>query len=221
MAKDKKHVPASKSKFHVEWKSGSQKEAYDKFEDNDVLFLDGCAGVGKSYIAMAFAVSEILQGKKKNIILTRPMVSSGEEEMGFLPGTLEEKAGPYMMPLYNCLDRLVGKEGAQREMVNKSIILLPICFMRGWSFMDQICIFDEAQNATYAQLKLVLTRIGENTKLIITGDPTQSDIGEDSGFLNVIEKLESLKGIGVVHFDDVEVVRHPLIGEITKRLELQ
>lgn len=194
-----------------------QKLAWGSFQQQDVLFLSGIAGVGKTHIAMAFAINEILQKQKKRIILTRPIVEAGES-LGYLPGNFQEKVDPYMRPLYDCLNRLVGYDGPQRLQVESSIEIAPIAYLRGRTFNDAVCIFDEAQNATFMQLKLFLTRLGENSKLIITGDPTQSDIGDKSGFQYIMDKLANLPGVASVKFDSEHVVRHSLVSAMIERL---
>ena len=211
--------PAKKpnGKFHIEFLSTAQKMAWAAFQQHDVLFLSGPAGVGKTHIAVAFAVSELLQKNCKRIILTRPIVESGES-LGFLPGDFTEKVDPYMAPLYDVLGKLVGYDGVQREAVDRCIEVAPIAYMRGRTFDDAICIFDEAQNATMSQLKLFMTRFGENSKLIITGDPNQSDIGGASGLVDVMTRLEMVTGISIIRFKIESIVRHPLVGKILEKL---
>lgn len=204
-------------KFHLEFKNLSQKLAWAAFQQNDILFLTGPAGSGKTFLAMAFAINEILQGNKKRIILTRPIVESGES-LGFLPGDFMEKVNPYMMPLYDSIYKLVGDDNPQRDLINQAIEIAPIAYMRGRTFDDAICIFDESQNATMMQLKLFLTRFGENSKIIITGDPSQSDLGGPVALVDVMSKLESLQGIGMIKFKADSIVRHPLIGKIVEKL---
>ena len=208
------------SKFHLELLNSAQKMAYGCFEKHDVLFLIGSAGAGKTHLAMAFAISEVLKKNKKKIVLTRPTVEAGES-LGFLPGEFEDKVGPYMRPLKDCLERLVGETGPQRDAIDKAIEQFPLAFMRGVTFYDSICILDEAQNATEKQLKMFLTRFSDNTKLIITGDPKQSDLvgREDCALSNVVNKLESVPGIGVIRFSEDSVVRHPLVSKIIQKLE--
>lgn len=205
--------------FHLEFLNQAQKMAYGAFDQHDVLFLLGAAGTGKTFLACAFAISEILSKRKKNIVLTRPIVEAGES-LGFLPGTFDEKVSPYMRPMFDCMERCVGREGPQRDIINRSIDVAPIAYMRGSTFHDSVCIFDEAQNATVSQLKLFLTRFGENSKVIITGDPFQSDLRQsDQGLMHVVKRLEGLQGIGVIHFKVGSIVRHPLIGAILEKLE--
>jgi len=206
----------TKSKFHIEFLNTAQRLAWDSFQKHDVLFLVGPAGVGKSHLAMAFAINEVLQGNKKRIILTRPIVEAGES-LGYLPGDFVEKTNPYMLPLYDCLGKLVGYKNAQREFVESCIEVAPIAYMRGRTFSDAVCIFDEAQNANITQLKLFLSRFDDNSKIIITGDPHQTDI-HDSALTTVMAKLETLRGIGSIRFKNDSIVRHSLVGDIIERL---
>jgi phosphate starvation-inducible PhoH-like protein len=168
---------------------------------------------------MAFAISEVLQNKKSKIVLTRPMVESAGESIGYLPGGVGEKTNPYMLPLYDVMHKLVGKEGPQREAINAAVEVAPLCYMRGRSFSDAICIFDEAQNATYSQLKLFLSRFEKDCKLIIAGDPSQSDLrGATVDLVDVVRRLETLPGIGIIQFGKADIVRHPLVSQILERL---
>jgi phosphate starvation-inducible PhoH-like protein len=211
-------TPSGNGSFHVEFKNEAQGLAWAAFKQHDVLFLSGPAGTGKTHLACAFAIEQILSKQKKRIIMTRPVVEAGES-LGFLPGTFEEKIDPYMMPMYDCMDKLVGKEGPWREKINYAMEAAPLAYMRGRTFDDAICIFDEAQNASLMQLKLFMTRFGENSKLIITGDPTQSDLPGKVALVNVMHKLHCVEGIGIVEFKPSQIVRHPLISKIIEKLE--
>jgi len=204
--------------FKLELLNKTQKDAMLAYEENDVLFLLGPAGCGKTFLASAFAIGDILGNHRGKIVLTRPIVEAGEK-LGFLPGTFEEKVNPYMMPMFDCIEKCVGREGGQRDKINHAIEIAPVAYLRGRSLDDAICIFDEAQNATVAQLKLFLSRFGKNSKIIITGDPRQSDIGCNSGLMPVVDKLEGMQGVGVVRFHANCIVRHPLIAAILERLE--
>jgi len=206
-----------KKAFHLEFLNSAQKMAWSAFEQHEVLFLLGPAGSGKSHLATAFGISEVLSKKKRRIILTRPIVESGES-LGFLPGTFDEKVNPYMLPLYDCIGKLVGWEGPEREKIDRALEVAPLAYMRGRTFDDAVCIFDEAQNATFMQLKLFLTRFGENSKIIVTGDPTQSDLHGNVALSSVVEKLKPEPGIGVIEFNNSNIVRHPLVGRILERL---
>lgn len=210
-------VPKVKQ-FQLEFLTPEQKQAWEAFQENDILFLLGCAGSGKSFLAVAFALHELLEKTKQKIVLTRPVVEAGEN-LGFLPGDLSEKLNPYMLPLYDCLEKMCGKEGeSNREYANKRVELAPIAYLRGRTLENSVCILDEAQNCSMAQLKLFLTRIGENSKMIITGDPTQSDLGKPSEILNIANKLSDIDGIKTVIFNEETIVRHPLIAKMLKKL---
>lgn len=210
--------PGRKKSFHLEFKNIAQKMAFSAFEQHDVLFLLGPAGTGKTFLACAFAISEIVSKKKKRINITRPVVESGES-LGFLPGTFEEKVHPYMLPIYDCIGKLVGYEGNERERIDRCLEKTPLAYLRGRTFDNAVAIFDEAQNASYTQLKLFLTRMGENCKLIITGDPRQSDLRGEVALMDVVKKLEHEPGIGIVEFKANSIVRHPLVGRILDKLE--
>lgn len=226
MAKQKSQKPqqapvavGKRQPFHLEFLNQAQKMAWGQFDQHDVLFLLGPAGCGKTHLACAFAISEILAKRKKKCVLTRPIVEAGES-LGFLPGTFDEKVNPYMMPMYDCIEKCVGREGPQRDIVNRCIEVAPIAYMRGRTFDNAVCIFDEAQNATVSQLKLFMTRFGENSKIIITGDPLQSDLPlHHQGLMHVVNRLEKLPGVGVLKFKANSIVRHPLIASILEKLE--
>jgi len=222
VVKQEKPAPEAGSRrpFHLEFKTPAQKMAWAAFDQHDVLFLLGAAGTGKSHLGCAFAISEVLAKRKQTIVLTRPTVEAGGESLGFLPGSADEKIHPYMLPLFDCMDRCLGKFSPQREIINKSVELAPMCFMRGRTFHDSVCILDEAQNCNFTQLKLFLTRFGENSKVIITGDPMQSDLHpRDRALMNVVDRLSTLKGVGVIQFKSNAIVRHPLIAGILEKLE--
>jgi phosphate starvation-inducible PhoH-like protein len=222
MAKSHEKTPATKSKgqgrFHIEFKNSIQKLAWAGFQQHDVLFLTGPAGTGKTFLATAFAINEVLQKNKKRIILTRPIVESGES-LGYLPGDFQEKVNPYMMPLYDSIKKLVGEDNPQRDVITAASEVAPLAYLRGRTFDNSVCILDEAQNCSLMQLKLFLTRFGEDSKIIITGDPTQSDLGGTTCALSdVIYRLENVPGVGIVKFENDSIVRHPLIGKILDRL---
>lgn len=201
--------------FHLEWKNSSQKLAYMAFEQHDGLFLVGPAGTSKTHLAVTFAISEILARKRKKIILTRPMVEAGGERIGFLPGTFEEKINPYLLPIFDVMDTVVGRESSERERINKSVEIVPMAYLRGRTFHDSICILDEAQNANDEQLKLFMTRLGLNSKMIITGDPTQSDLRGEMAFQKVVESMKNgVNGMSVVEFSESHIVRHELVARI-------
>jgi phosphate starvation-inducible PhoH-like protein len=207
--------------FHLEFHPqavGPQKMAWAAFDQHDIVFLLGPAGTGKSYLATAFGISEILAKKKRKMVLTRPIVESGES-LGFLPGSFEEKVNPYMMPLYDCMDKMVGVDGPQREHVNRCCEIAPIAYLRGRTFDNSVCILDEAQNASKMQLKLFLTRLGQNSKMIITGDPKQSDLRGDVALTDIVARLEGVPGIAVIELKANAIVRHPLVAAMLEKLD--
>lgn len=218
-AQPRKKKSSGAGDFHIDFKNQAQSLAWASFQQHDVLFLIGPAGTGKSFLACAFAVEQILNKQKSKIVLTRPIVEAGES-LGFLPGEFEEKVHPYMLPMYDCIYKLVGKEDSpQKDRVESAMEVAPLAYMRGRTFEKSVCIFDEAQNATMAQLKLFLTRFGEDSKIIITGDPMQSDLPGDVALSTVMQKLSGVPGIGILQFKENHIVRHPLVGQIIKKLE--
>lgn len=198
--------------------SQPQKLAWVAYQKQDLLFLLGPAGVGKTHIAVSFAIFDLLNKDvaRNKIVITRPIVESGES-LGYLPGTFEEKVNPYMMPIYDCLHRITGPEGKHKEKVMNSLEVCPLAYMRGRSFSNSIFIFDEAQNASKDQLKLAISRLGENSKMIITGDPDQSDL-PDCVLDDVATKIMSIQGVGAVKFKESAIMRHPLVGKILKKI---
>jgi phosphate starvation-inducible PhoH-like protein len=182
---------------------------------NELVFALGPAGTGKTYIAVAMAVAMFTSGKVEKIILSRPAVEAGEK-LGFLPGDLKEKIDPYLRPLYDALFDMMPAEKLDRHMSNGEIEVAPLAFMRGRTLANAFVILDEAQNTTPTQMKMFLTRMGENTRMVVTGDLSQTDLPKDikSGLGDVIRKVETIDGIGVVRFLDSDVVRHPLAAKI-------
>ncbi len=184
----------------------------------DHLYLtDNYIVTHNTHLSMAFAINEILQKTKKRIILTRPIVESGES-LGFLPGEFEEKVAPWMHPLYDVMGKLVGYDN-QREQIMRCVEVAPLAYMRGRTFSNSICIFDEAQNATLSQLKLFLSRLDVNSKIIVNGDPLQSDIGDRSALVDVMQRLETVRGIGTIRFKSDSIIRHSVVKDILERLE--
>ena len=177
----------------------------------------GPAGTGKTYLAVAAAVAQLLEGKYDRIILSRPAVEAGER-LGFLPGDMKEKVDPYLRPLYDSLYDLFDFEKIQRMIEIGDIEIAPLAFMRGRTLKNSFAILDEAQNATDTQIKMFLTRIGENSKLVVNGDPSQVDLinKRDSGLTKTKNILRDIKEIKVIEFDHNDVVRHPLVSKIIK-----
>lgn len=216
MAKNKKVGGSYKSpNFHIEFKNDAQKLAWAAFQQHHVLFLTGPAGTGKTHLAVAFAIQEIMSGSKKKLIISRPIKEAGTDRLGHLPGDIKEKTDPYMRPVYDCLNQLCGPAGPHRVAIESCVEVVPLAFMRGRTFNNAICILDEAQNCTKAEIKLFLTRMGEGSKMMVTGDHTQSDI-LNSGLVEVKDKLKIVQGISVVEFDEEAIVRHPIVREIVK-----
>lgn len=204
--------------FNVQFKTDAQRDAWDAIKSSDVTFLIGAAGSGKSHLAMGYSIGEVLAERRSKIVLTRPIVEAGER-LGFLPGDFDEKVAPYMLPLMDCLSKIAGdSKSERRQIVNQAIEVAPLAYMRGRTFDDAVVVFDEAQNATYGQIKLALTRIGKNTKVIVTGDLEQTDL-PDSGLSDVIDDLEGVPGISVIEFDTSDIVRHPVVGRILRAMK--
>ena len=201
----------------------SQREYWDVLEKNEITLCFGPAGVGKSYIAMKKAVDLLHDDSNKyeKIIIVRPAVEA-EEKLGSLPGGLEEKLDPYIFPSYYLLNKIIGKECREKLKDEGYIEVAALAYMRGWNVDNTILIFEEAQNATPAQMKLLLTRIGYNTKFFISGDLEQSDKFKDktkSGLYDAKVRLSGVKNIGIYEFGDKDIVRNPIIGQILKRYD--
>ncbi|MBO7645877.1 MAG: PhoH family protein, partial [Prevotella sp.] len=178
------------------------------------------AGTGKTYLSIALAVKALKEKTAKRIILSRPAVEAGEK-LGFLPGDMKEKIDPSLQPLYDALEDMIPQAKLQ-DMIDKHIIqIAPLAFMRGRTLSDAVVILDEAQNTTTAQIRMFLTRMGWNTKMIITGDLTQVDLprGQKSGLLQAMEILEGTKGLAVIHMDDKDIVRHKLVTRIVNKFQ--
>lgn len=198
-------------------KSINQQRYVEAIERNDLVFGIGPAGTGKTYLAVAMAVSAYLNKRVSRLILTRPAVEAGER-LGFLPGTLQEKIDPYLRPLYDALYDMLDAEKVEKLMERSVIEVAPIAFMRGRTLNDSFIILDEAQNCTPEQMKMVLTRQGFSSKMVVTGDLTQIDLpmGRRCGLLDAAEVLREVEGISFIHFDEKDVVRHSLVQRIVK-----
>ena len=201
-------------------KSLTQRRYLELIEGFDIVFGIGPAGTGKTYLAMAMAVSALVSRAKKRIILARPAVEAGEK-LGFLPGDLLEKVHPYLRPLYDALYDMLEAEQVARHIAKGTIEVAPIAFMRGRTLNDSFVILDEAQNTTSEQMKMFLTRLGFNSKAVITGDITQIDLppGKVSGLREAQGVLSGIEGLDFVYFTDRDVVRHPLVQSIIKAYE--
>lgn len=201
----------------IKARTPNQKLMVEAIDENDMLFALGPAGSGKTYTAVALAVRALKSKKVKRIILTRPAVEAGEN-LGFLPGDLKDKLDPYLQPLYDALRDMILQQKLESYIEDKTIEIAPLAFMRGRTLDNCFVILDEAQNATYSQMKMFLTRMGKNSKFIITGDPTQTDLPKQqvSGLINAVEFLTDIKGISFVHLKEFDIIRHPLVTKIVE-----
>ena len=201
-------------------KTVNQRRYVEAIERHDLVFGIGPAGTGKTYLAVAMAVSALLSKRVSRIVLTRPAVEAGER-LGFLPGNLQEKVDPYLRPLYDALYDMLEADKVEKLLERSVIEVAPIAFMRGRTLNDSFIILDEAQNSTSEQMKMVLTRQGFNSKMVVTGDLTQIDLpgGKRSGLTNAVEVLRGIEGISFTYFDDRDVVRHSLVQKIVKAYE--
>jgi phosphate starvation-inducible protein PhoH and related proteins len=201
----------------IQAKTAGQAEYMKKMQDNDIVVGIGPAGTGKTYLAVAAAVDALARKRVRRIVLARPAVEAGES-LGFLPGDMQAKVDPYLRPLYDALDEMMPFERIQRALEQRVIEVAPLAFMRGRTLGDAFVIVDEAQNATAMQMKMLLTRLGVNSKMVITGDKTQVDLPrrEDSGLIQVERILPGIDGIAFHYFTEVDVVRHRLVRDIVK-----
>ncbi len=196
-------------------KSARQREYIDAIRNNTIVFGTGPAGTGKTYLAVAMALSDLLEGKVRRIIITRPMIEAGEN-LGFLPGDLEQKSDPFLRPFFDAIYEITGAVAAARMVERKIIEIAPLAYMRGRTLGGAFVILDEAQNTTSAQMKMFLTRIGFHSKAVITGDMTQTDLpgGRVSGLGEAAELFGDIEGIKFLKFSSADVVRHPLVKKI-------
>ena len=204
----------------IKSRTANQQQFVDAYEKNDMVFAVGPAGTGKTYLSIALAVRALKEKQIKRIILSRPAVEAGEK-LGFLPGDMKEKIDPYLQPLYDALEDMLPALKLQ-DMIEKNIIqIAPLAFMRGRTLNDAVVILDEAQNTTTAQIKMFLTRMGWNTKIIVTGDLTQIDLPRNtrSGLEEALRILSDVEGISVVRFDSTDIVRHKLVTRIVNAFE--
>ncbi len=201
-------------------RSANQQQIVDAFNENDMVFAVGPAGTGKTYLGIALAVKALKEKTAKRIILSRPAVEAGEK-LGFLPGDMKEKIDPYLQPLYDALEDMIPAVKLQDMMEKKIIQIAPLAFMRGRTLSDAVVILDEAQNTTPAQIRMFLTRMGWNTKMIITGDMTQIDLPktQKSGLVEALHILNNVEGIGIVNLTGKDIVRHKLVTRIVNAYE--
>ncbi|GAA0734427.1 PhoH family protein [Sphingomonas japonica] len=188
---------------------------------NDIIFALGPAGTGKTYIAVAQAVAQLITGSVQRLILSRPAVEAGEK-LGFLPGDMKDKVDPYLRPLYDALNDCLPAEQVERRIASGEIEIAPIAFMRGRTLADAFVILDEAQNTTPMQMKMFLTRFGQNSRMVVCGDPNQTDLPggtRSSGLNDAVERLEGVEGMAFCRFTSADVVRHPIVGRIVDAYE--
>ena len=204
----------------IKARSENQQLLIDAYNDNDMIFAVGPAGTGKTYLSIALAVKALKEKTAKKIILSRPAVEAGEK-LGFLPGDMKDKIDPYLQPLYDALEDMLPQAKLQEMMEHHVIQIAPLAFMRGRTLSDAVVILDEAQNTTPQQLRMFLTRMGWNTKMIVTGDTSQIDLpkSQKSGLIEALEILNGIRGIGFVHLGQKDIVRHKLVTRIVNAYE--
>lgn len=212
-------APLSEGRVQLAARTRSQADLISAIQKSDIVFVIGPAGTGKTFIAVSMALSLVSTGLVKKIVLTRPAIEAHGERIGYLPGTLNEKMDPFVQPLYDVLFTRIGRAAVSRMLRNGMIEIAPLAFMRGRTFSDSIIVMDEAQNATLDQLKMAMTRIGDNSRMIIAGDPDQSDLDERrGGLLSAAERMADAPGVRTVRFSSGEVVRSRIVSEVLRRL---
>ena len=202
-------------------KTYNQYNLLQKVKNNDLTFIVGPAGTGKTFLAVALAVNELRKAKVSKIVITRPAVEAGES-LGFLPGDLKEKIDPYLMPIYDALDAILGKEQKDKYIEKGIIEIMPLAYMRGRTLNNAFIILDEAQNTTEKQMLMFLTRLGFNSKMIVNGDITQIDLNiskNNSGLVKAINSLKDIDSIAIVEFSNDDIVRNPLVGRIIEKFK--
>jgi phosphate starvation-inducible PhoH-like protein len=214
-------IPTDELKFKpVSAKSLNQKSYIKAIKSQDIVFAIGYSGSGKTTIAVAMAIESVLSGQTSKIIVTRPVVEAGGEHIGFLPGSFSEKLDPYIRPIYDEVDNYLEGDEA-KKFKSEKIEICPLGYTRGRTFKDRFIIADEMQNATFDQLEMLLTRIGEGSKMVITGDPHQSDLDRhlQGGLVDMADRLKGIEGVQVVYLEKIDIVRHPIVTRIIQRLE--
>ena len=204
---------------YLEFRTPNQKTFYHSISRNDVTFAVGPAGCGKTFLATHYALKNLAKGKYDKMVITKPLVEVDGEKMGYLPGDIDEKTAPYMMSLYYNMEQIIGKQRLEVLKKAGAIQVIPLAYMRGLTLTDSIVVLDEAQNATPAQLKTFLTRIGSGSKYIVNGDLMQSDIRKANGLEDAIRRFTGLRRVGFSQFDLEDVVRHPIVAELLDRYQ--
>ena len=202
---------------NLEFRTPNQKRFYNIISRNDVTFSVGPAGCGKTFLATHYALKNLAKGKYDKMVITKPLVEVDGERMGYLPGDIDEKTAPYMMSLYYNMEQIIGKQRLDVLKKAGAIQVIPLAYMRGLTLTDSVVVLDEAQNATPAQIKTFITRIGSGSKYIVCGDLMQSDIRKENGLEDSIKRFTGLKRVGFSRFDLSDVVRHPIVGELLAR----
>ena len=204
---------------NLEFRTPNQKSFYNIISRNDVTFSVGPAGCGKTFLATHYALKNLAKGKYDKMVITKPLVEVDGERMGYLPGDIDEKTMPYMMSLYYNMEQIIGKQ--RLDVLKKSgvVQVIPLAYMRGLTLTDSIVVLDEAQNATPAQIKTFVTRIGQGSKYIINGDLMQSDIRSENGLEDAIKRFTGIRRVGFSQFDLSDVVRHPIVAEMLERYQ--
>ena len=203
----------------LEFRTPNQKTFYNTISRNDVTFSIGPAGCRKTYLATHYALKNLAKGKYNKLVITKPLVEVDGERMGYLPGDIDEKTMPYMMSLYYNMEQIIGKQ--RLDVLKKAgvVQVIPLAYMRGLTLTDSIVVLDEAQNATPAQIKTFVTRIGQGSKYIINGDLMQSDIRSENGLEDAIKRFTGIRRVGFSQFDLSDVVRHPIVAEMLERYQ--
>jgi len=216
-SKSIENIILNTKKGNITTRTLGQKNFYNSVDKHDLVFALGPAGTGKTYLAVAFAVAAYKSKSIKKIILTRPAVESGEK-LGFLPGDLKEKIDPYLAPLYDSLEDMLENQNLKNMILNKKIEIIPLAYMGGRTLNDAFVILDEAQNCSKIQMKMFLTRIGKNSKVIINGDSSQMDLQNknDSGLIEAEKKLKNVSGIGFTYLENSDIQRHSLVEKIVQ-----
>lgn len=207
-------------KTKLEAKTEEQKTVLKEIYQNDITFISGIAGVGKTHLSTVYGLIQLQQGKYERLIFIRPCVEAYGEKIGYLPGDVEEKIAPYMMPIFDILSSVITINQVNKMIDNKQILTLSLAFLRGITFDNSFVILDEGQNSTINQMRLFLTRIGNNSKLVITGDLTQSDLGDHNGFADAVKRLKGMGKISFVELSSSSILRNKIIEEIEKRYSL-
>jgi phosphate starvation-inducible PhoH-like protein len=197
-------------------KNDGQKNVLRAIDENVVTIINGVAGTGKTFLAVSYGLQMLFRGKFKRIVITRPYVEAGEH-LGFLPGSFEDKTAPFLVPIFDTIGEHLSRQDIDDFIEEGRVVVMPLAYMRGVTFKDSYVVCDEAQNASPKQFHMLLTRIGEKSKVVVTGDPSQSDLTTRSGLADAITRLDGIKGLEIVHLDASCVVREPIVAEIDQR----